>query len=73
MPVYSRCRLNAYVNKVFAQAKQFYEEMDVSPICTSVAWLTTQQDPDGSFRTGGRVIHREMHVSRSILAHISFK
>ncbi|XP_039271126.2 complement C3-like [Styela clava] len=53
--------LNAYVNKIFAQAKQFYTAMDVGPICTSINWLVDHQNPDGSFKSGGRVIHQEMH------------
>ncbi|XP_076805082.1 complement C3-like isoform X2 [Clavelina lepadiformis] len=53
--------LNAYVNRVFIQAKIYYTDMDTAPICNSLEWMLGEQQDDGQFQELTPPIHREMH------------
>nr|XP_039248459.1 complement C3-like [Styela clava] len=52
--------LNAYVDRVFAAAKQFDQAMEVKPFCDSLDWLLTKQNEDGTFVENYKVYHQEM-------------
>lgn len=45
--------------------------MEVDRICQSVAWLLTQQKPDGHFDEDDPVHHKEMDVFFIIIDYIS--
>ncbi|XP_057209891.1 CD109 antigen isoform X2 [Triplophysa rosa] len=51
--------LSAFVLRCFLQARTFVP-IDPSVIQRTASWLETQQNPDGSFREPGYVIHTEL-------------
>ncbi|XP_048063984.1 CD109 antigen isoform X2 [Megalobrama amblycephala] len=51
--------LSAFVLRCFLQAQDFIS-IDPMVIQRTAYWLSVQQDPDGSFREPGRVIHTEL-------------
>nr|XP_055041580.1 CD109 antigen isoform X1 [Misgurnus anguillicaudatus] len=51
--------LSAFVLRCFLQARTFFT-IDPAVIQRTADWLVTQQNPDGSFREPGRVIHTEL-------------
>lgn len=52
-------RLSAFVLRCFLQAQDFIS-IDPMVMQRTAYWLSVQQDPDGSFREPGRVIHTEL-------------
>lgn len=52
-------RLSAFVLRCFLQARAFFP-IDPLVIKRTAIWLATQQNPDGSFREPGHVIHTEL-------------
>ncbi|XP_067274850.1 CD109 antigen isoform X2 [Pseudorasbora parva] len=51
--------LSAFVLRCFLQARDFIS-IDPTVMQRTAYWLSVQQDPDGSFREPGRVIHTEL-------------
>lgn len=56
-------RLSAFVIKTFHQAKK-HIFIDDKTLVRTIEWMLTKQKPDGSFPEPGRVIHKDMQVSR---------
>lgn len=52
-------RLSAFVLRCFLQAQAF---ISIDPVVMerTAYWLSVHQDPDGSFREPGQVIHTEL-------------
>lgn len=63
MIVYVVCfpiiRLSAFVLRCFLQARTFIP-IDPTVMLGTALWLQSQQNPDGSFREPGYVIHSEL-------------
>ena len=55
--------LTAFVVKSFVQAKP-YIFIDDDVVIKAVNWLVSQQNPNGTFKEPGRVIHKEMQVCK---------
>ncbi|XP_051951277.1 CD109 antigen-like [Xyrauchen texanus] len=51
--------LSAFVLRCFLQARTFIS-IEPTLVQRTAAWLVTQQEPDGSFREPGHVIHTEL-------------
>lgn len=54
-------RLTAFAMKVLCQTSHFVE-VDINATCSSLQWLRTRQNTDGSFVEDVWVTHREMLV-----------
>lgn len=54
-------RLTAFAMKVLCQTSHFVE-VDINATCSSLHWLRTRQNTDGSFVEDVWVTHREMLV-----------
>ncbi|GFW83390.1 pregnancy zone protein [Trichonephila clavipes] len=58
--------LTAFVVKSFGQARRFID-VDEKDLALSTSWLLEKQFENGCFEPTGRVLHKEMKVSVSIL------